>query len=136
MDDVGGSGAFGLEQGEHIERVCCQLKGACLAIIVQPGDTHLAIVEKVLILERRAEATVIELSYFVLSIELCETSAWDQCNAPGYLDERTGEWRNQRQLGRGIGFGMIRFCQPKHVAGVFDQSMLATAAGSQEGDEV
>src|SRR5216683_886192 len=65
MDDVGGGGAFGLEQGKHIERMCCELKGACLPIMVQPGDTHVAIVEKVLILERRAEVTVVLLSYFV-----------------------------------------------------------------------
>ena len=55
MDDVGGGGAFGLEQGEHIEGMRCELKGACLPIIVQPGNTHVAIVEEVLILERRAE---------------------------------------------------------------------------------
>src|SRR5690349_5342369 len=128
MGDVGGSGAFGLEQGEHIERMRPQLEGACLSLIVQPGDTHLAIVEKVLVLERRAEATVIELLYFVLPIQVCHTSAWDQFDGTGYFDEWAGEWRDQGQLGCWIGFCMIRFNQPKHVAGVFEQGMLATAA--------
>jgi hypothetical protein len=130
MDDVGRSGAFGLEQGEHKERMLCQFKGACLSFIVQPSDTHLAIIEEVLILERKTEATMIVLSYFVLPIQLCETGAWDQLDALGYLDDRIGEWRDQGQFGWGIGFGMIRFGQPKHVASVFDQGMLATAARS------
>src|SRR5258707_4785164 len=109
MDDVGEGGAFGLEQSEHIERTRCEFKGACLPIIVQPADTHVAIVEEVLILERRAEATVVLLSYFVFPIKLCDTSAWDQFDGFGYPDERAGERCDQGQFSCGIRFDMIRF---------------------------